>query len=81
MKTEEKAGQVRRKKKAAAAPSGVKRRRPQNIKKTAPQSKTAPARKRKVSKPTPEQAARQRTNTVPRNGIRADAGKHVDLPA
>ena len=42
MKTEEKAGQVRRKKKAAAAPSGVKRRRPQNIKKTAPQSKTAP---------------------------------------
>ena len=73
MKTEEKAGQVRRKKKAAAAPSGVKRRRPQNIKKTAPQSKTAPVRKRKVSKPTPEQAARQRIEARRKKRLAADA--------
>ena len=73
MKTEEKAGQVRLKKKAAASPSGVKRRRPQNIKKMAPLSKTAPVRKRKVSKPTPEQAARQRIEARRKKRLAADA--------
>ena len=80
MKTEEKTDQVRRKKKVAAAPSGVKRRRPQNTKRTVTRSKTAPVRKRKVSKPTPEQAARQRIEARRKKRLAADAAARQREP-
>lgn len=80
MKTEEKTDQVRRKKKVAAAPSGVKRRRPQNTKRTVTRSKTAPVRKRTVSKPTPEQAARQRIEARRKKRLAADAAARQREP-
>lgn len=74
MKTEEKTGQVQRKKKPAAAPAGAKRRRPQGAKQTAVRNKkAAPPRKRKVAKPTAEQAARQRIEARRKKRLAADA--------
>lgn len=46
MKSEEKTGQVRRRKKTAAVPSGTKRRRPQPAKRTAPRERTEAAGKK-----------------------------------
>ena len=60
MKTEERTGQVRRKKKPAAPAAGTKGRRPQSGKQAPARSKTAPHGKKRTAKPTAEQAARQR---------------------
>ena len=82
MKTEEKTGQVRRKKKPAAPAAGTKRRRPQSTGQAPARRKAAPQSKKPAAKPAAEQAARQRMEQRRRKRAAADraASKREPLP-